>query len=87
LNFVRNNYEISSQKKERSEKKKKKSSIEKEWGLRYPVFWSLQKVKNNNNNNHILPTVKGELGQRKEYGKVYLLWNMPACNKIHNGQV
>jgi hypothetical protein len=44
LNIVRNNnYEISSKKRKRKEKQI--SSIEKEWGIRYPVSRSLQKGK------------------------------------------
>jgi hypothetical protein len=44
LNIVRNNnYEISSKQKKRKEKQI--SSIEKEWGIRYPVSRSLQKRK------------------------------------------
>jgi hypothetical protein len=44
LNIVRNNnYEISSKQKKRKEKQI--SSIEKEWGIRYPVSRSLQKGK------------------------------------------
>jgi hypothetical protein len=48
LNIVRNNnYEISSKQKKKKKQNKRKekqiSSIEKEWGIRYPVARSLQK--------------------------------------------